>query len=402
MLRTLLICANDQVRREMAALLSRIPELELVRELAQHPTPDELLRTIRVRDVNLVLLDVDDFDRAKVLAASMDDLMPGLPIVTLGSKDGLELLPRLMHMGVRDHLNLPVQAAALSDALESARRRLQAHPLARIRLSDLYTFLPAKPGVGTTTIALSTGCALAEELNVRTLLLDCDLAAGAIQFLLKLGQSASMIDAVNHAGNLDEDLWSQMVGHWGKLEVLHAGRLDPPPELDPEGLQRVLTAARAQYEVICADLPSSPDLFSVALMRESRRVFLVTTPEVVPLYLAASRLRRLKELGLEDRVSLLLNRKFSSRLRDDQVGAMVGIPVTYRFSNDYKSVQSSILEAAPVAQGTDLGQSILNLAHSLAPHLDRKAAETNGHPQRKFLEFFHTPHINEEELAMRD
>ena len=78
-----------------------------------------------------------------------------------------------------------------------------------------------------------------------------------------------------------------MVGHWGRLEVLHAGRLDPPQEMDLEGLQRVLTAARAQYEVICADLASSMDLFSVALMRESRRIFLVTTPEVVPLYLAA-------------------------------------------------------------------------------------------------------------------
>ena len=403
MLRTLLICANDQVRRELAALLSRIPELEVVRELAQHPSPDELLRAIRVRGVNLVLLDVDDFDRARVLAASVDDLMPGLPIVTLGSQDGLDLLPQLMHLGVRDHLTLPVQAAALSDAVESARRRLLTHPLPRVRLADLYTFLPAKPGVGATTIALSTSCALAEEAGARTLLLDCDLAAGAIQFLLKLGQSASMVDAVNHAGSLDEDLWSHMVGHWGKLEVLHAGRLDPPPEMDSEGLQRVLTAARTQYEVICADLPSSLDSFSLALMKESRRIFLVTTPEVVPLYLAASRLRRLTELGLGERVSLLLNRKFSSKLGDDQVAAMVGIPVTHRFTNDYRGVQSSILDAAPVAHDTDLGQSILNLAHALAPELDGKASGTKpDHPHRSFLEFFHTPHINEEELAMRD
>ena len=101
---------------------------------------------------------------------------------------------------------------------------------------------------------------------------------------------------------------------------------------DLEGLLRVLTAARAQYEVICADLASSTDLFSVALMKESRRIFLVTTPEVVPLYLAAARLQRLKELGLEERVRLLLNRKFSSKLKDDQCAAIVGIPVSYRFS----------------------------------------------------------------------
>jgi pilus assembly protein CpaE len=398
MLRTLLICANGQIRKEMSAALSRIPECELARALGEFPSADELMRTIRIRGVNLVLLDVSDFERAKVLAAAVDELMPGLPIITFGSQDGLDLLPRLMHMGVRDHLTLPVSTAALTEAVQSARRRLETHPMAGIRLSDLYTFLPAKPGVGTTTISLSTSCALAEEFGARTLLLDCDLAAGAIQFLLKLGRSASIVDAVSHAGNLDEDLWTQMVGHWGKLEVLHAGRLDPPPNLDLAGLARILAAARNQYEVICVDLPSSMDEFSVALMRESRRIFLVTTPEVVPLYLASCRLRRLTELGLEERVSLLLNRKFSSKLGDDQVAAMVGLPVTYRFSNDYRGVQKSVLAAGPVAHETDLGQSILNLAHSLAPHLDAKPAQ----PHRKFLEFFHIPHTGDETLAMRD
>jgi pilus assembly protein CpaE len=302
-----------------------------------------------------------------------------------------------MHLGVRDHLTLPVSVKELTVAVEAARRRLQTHPLAQLKLSDLYTFLPAKPGVGTSTIAVSTSCALAEDMNARTLLLDCDLAAGAIQFLLKLGQSASVVDAVNHAGNLEEDLWHQMIGHWGKLEVLHAGRLDTPLDVDLEGLHKVLAAARAQYEVICADLASSMDPFSIALMKESRRIFLVTTPEVVPVYLAASRVRRLKELGLEDRVGLLLNRKFSSKLTDEQVSEMVGIPVLYRFSNDYKAVQSSILNAAPVVQESDLGQSILNLAHTLAPHLE----VPQPHPHRKFLEFFRIPHVNDT-LMMRD
>ena len=398
MLRTLLICANDQVRGEIAAFLSRIPELELARELTEYPSADELLRIIRVRGVNVLLLDVSDFARARVLASAVDDLMPGLPIVTFGGQNALELLPLLMHVGVRDHLSAPVAGPALADALESARRRLQTHPMAKLRLSDLYTFLPAKPGVGATTIALSSSCALAEEIGARTLLLDCDLAAGPIQFLLKLGQSASVVDAVSHAGSLDEDLWSQMMGHWGKLEVLHAGRLDPPPAMDLDGLQRVLSVARAQYEVICVDLASSMDEFSVALMKESRRIFLVSTPEVVPLYMAASRLRRLTELGLEDRVSLLLNRKVRSKLGDDEVKALVGLPITYRFSNDYLGVQSSILNASPVANDTDLGQSILNLAHSLAPHLEMPAI----HPHRKFLEFFHISHPGEGTLAMRD
>jgi hypothetical protein len=48
---------------------------------------------------------------------------------------------------------------------------------------------------------------LAEDLGIKTLLLDADLAAGTIQFLLKLGSTASLVDALTHAENLDEDLW---------------------------------------------------------------------------------------------------------------------------------------------------------------------------------------------------
>jgi hypothetical protein len=75
------------------------------------------------------------------------------------------------------------------------------------------------------------------------------------------------------------------------------------------------------------------------------------------------------------------------------------MPVTYRFSNDYRGVQSSILEASPVGHESSLGQSILNLAQSLAPQVEVKAA-AHG-PKRKFLEFFHTHHANDADLVLR-
>jgi len=227
--------------------------------------------------------------------------------------------------------------------------------------------------------------------------MDCDIAAGTIQFLLKLGQSASFVDALMHIENLDEDLWSQMVGKREGLEVLQAGRLDPPANLDPSNLVPLLGMARSQYEVICADLPSSLDPLSLDLLRESSRIFLVTTPEVVPLHMAASRLRRLRELGLEDRVSLVLNRNLRHGLSDSEVAKLVGTPISFNLSNDYRGVQGSILNASPLAHDSELGKEILNLAHCLAPQFESK------HPpqRRKFLEFFRIPHESESEVVMR-
>jgi pilus assembly protein CpaE len=330
-----------------------------------------------------------------MLARCIDDLVPGFPIITVSSREGVEVLHKLMHLGIREHLTSPIQESTLADAVEAVRQRLRTHPVSAPALADLYTFLPAKPGVGTSTIAVSTSCALAEDLGVKTLLLDSDLAAGTIQFLLKLGSTASVVDALAHAENLDEDLWFQMVGKWDKLEVLHAGELDTPPGMAVPGVEHVLSMARAQYEVICADLGSHFDPLSIALLRESRRIFLVTTPEVAPLHLARTRMHRLSELGLSDRVSLLLNRKVRSVVTDSDVEKTVGIPVSYSFSNDYPGVQKAILRASPVSQGSDLGESILNLAHSLVPH--REPIETSH--RRKFLKFFHIPHMEDAEVV---
>ena len=397
MLHCVLISSNPQLTRELEVALKRVPDLELAKVYVEGLSANDLLRIIRVRKINLLLFCVDDLLRSQSLARSIDELMPGFPIMTAGTHEDANVLLRVMHLGVREHVSSPIEDTALREALEAVRQRLTTHPIATFKQADLYTFLPAKPGTGTTTIAVSTSCALSEEFGARTLLLDCDIAAGPVQFLLNLGESASFVDALNHADSLDEDLWGQMVGKWEKLEVLHAGRLDPPSDVNPENLQRLLSMARAQYEVICADLPSSLDPLSVALLRESRRILLVTTPEVVPLHMAASRMRQLVKLGLEDRVSLLLNRKAKSGVTDSEVAGAVGVPVRLTFSNDYHGVQGSILSASPLPHNSELGKSVLDLAHSLMPHLESNKATHH----RRFLEFFRISPESESDLIMR-
>lgn len=197
MLRAALICPDDRLNGELEVAIPDVPDLEIVRVLIKYPSPEELIRTIRVRKINLLLLCVDDFARAEQLARCLDDMMTGFPVITISSRDGVEVLHRLMHMGVREHLTSPIQASTLAEAVAAAAGRLKAHPVSAPSPADLFTFLPAKPGVGTSTIAMSTSCALAEELDVKTLLLDCDLAAGTIQFLLKLGSTASLVDALS-------------------------------------------------------------------------------------------------------------------------------------------------------------------------------------------------------------
>ncbi len=401
-MRTILINPDHVFNTELLAGLAQYPEIEIVRQIAAYPEPDDLLRIIRSRRPDFLFISVQDFPRFEALAAVIDDRLPGLPVIALGHDfNPSELIPKLMRLGVRDVLDAPVTTEKVGQVVAAIARQLAKHPAPTVRLGDLYAFLPSKPGVGASTIAISTSCALAEELDARTLLLDCDLAAGVTKFLLKLGDSSSLVNAMGHAENLDEDMWSQMVGKWGKLELLHAGELDPPASLTASSLDRVLSLARAEYDTICADLASSMDPFTVQIMREARQILMVTTPELVPVHMAVDRLRHLTELGLADKVCLLLNRKTPGRkgLCDEEVARLVGLPIAHRFSNDYPVVQTAILEGTPVSHGSSLGQSILTLARSLAP--DQTKRETTPLEHRRFLEFFHVPSVRDHETVWR-
>jgi MinD-like ATPase involved in chromosome partitioning or flagellar assembly len=402
-MRTIVAVPDPALNHELTTALGEFPEIEIVRQITVYPEPDDFLRIVRSRKPDFAFLSTEDFPKFQALAAVIDDRMPGLPVISVARGiNSIELIPKLMHLGIREVLASPITHQKLGETIAAIAQQLAKHPTPVVRLGDIYAFFPAKPGVGSSTISVSTSCALADELHVRTLLLDCDLMAGVTKFLLKLGNSSSIVNALEHADTLDEDLWSQMVGHWDGLEVLHAGELAPPASLTSASLEVVLGFARGLYDTICADLASSLDPFTVQIMHEARRIFMVTTPELVPLYLAADRLKHLKDLGLADKVSLLLNRKNASHrgLSDNEASQLVGLPIAHGFSNDYPGVQGAILDGVPISQRSSLGQSIMALARSLARAVSMHDAPPAHH--RKFLEFFHVPSARDHETVWRD
>ena len=394
MLRALSIIPVETLAEELAEQVNLIPELRLVRSSASYPSLEAVLQAIRVDRPDFLFVHVSDLAQLESFLTALDDLASGMPVIALGTELDANLTLRLMHLGVREYLTYPLDAGKFEGAITSVREQLKKHPTAA-RSTALYSFLPAKPGVGCSTIAVAAASVLANELGVRTLLLDGDLYAGPVRFLLKVGTTASFPDALGHAENLDEDLWRQMVGREGKLEVMHSGEHMSLPRLSPNSLTQVLALVRNLYDVICADLGNSLDSISLGLLEESQRIFLVTTSELAPLHFAKVRVQQLAELGLKDRLSLVLNRDGDHRkshLSCAQVEDAVGIPVSFAFPNAYESVQKAILDGDPVPHEKEMAQCVEALTHFMLPDRARKASPAPI--GRAFLEFFRVPHAD--------
>jgi len=106
--------------------------------------------------------------------------------------------------------------------------------------------------------------------------------------------------------------------------------------------------------------------YSIEIMQESKRIFVVCTPELPSLHLARQRVDFLRSLELESRVSLLLNRaQKNSLIPTAEIEKMIGLPVAMELPNDYRGVHKAFSNAKPVDASSELGKRFADLARQL-------------------------------------
>lgn len=110
---------------------------------------------------------------------------------------------------------------------------------------------------------------------------------------------------------------------------------------------------------------------------------MVVTPEIPSLHLARERLRFLREIDLESRVCLLLNR--ADRRHENsraEMEKLFGMPIYMSLPNDYAGVHKALTAGKSVAPGSELGKKFEELARNMAG----KPATAVAEPKRGFLD----------------
>jgi len=385
MLRGVIICPNRELLTLTDAALEPIGGLTLLRAFDHYPTPTVLSRFMRAQGPNLVFLSVESVKEALATATEIEACCPGVQVIAIERTCDPPVLLEVMRAGVREFLTPPFDRALLMDALRRVQEVLVKKPVLTESTDLLYSFLPSKAGVGTSTIALNTAVALSKIAKTRTFLGDFDLSSGMVRFMLKLENTYSVIDAAERSDDIDEQFWPQLITARGTLDILHAGRMNPNFRMEPGQMRNLLQFVRRNYGVICADLSGNLERYSTELMHESKRIFLVCTPEIPSLHLAKEKFQYLQSLGLGDRVSILLNRCHKRpMISAAQIESLLGLPIQMTFPNDYQGVTHALSEGRPVDSSSELGRQCYALAQGLLNH----KSELAGEPKKRFIEFF--------------
>ena len=371
---------------ELSATLSELGQVRVLRSYEQYPSEEELGRFLQVAGPAIVFLGIEDTRCALGLALAIDRAGTGAQVVVLSDARDPQVLLESMKVGIREFLSLPLDPDRLNEAVCRITEMLERKPLAFKSTDAVFSFLPAKPGDGASTVTLNICAAIARRAHGETLLADFDLNLGMVSFLLKITNGHSVLDALNVMDRMDETVWDNLVLQRDNMDVLCSGRLEPRNEVDLSPAEKILHFARRCYSTICLDLSGNMEPFSMSLLSQSREIFIVCTPDIPSLHFARSKAQFLRESGFGERTSIVINRTgLNTHFSLAEIERLVGLPVRFSFPNDPGCVSSAMSEGTSVSPKSGLGRQFGLFAASMVQ------TDTGPPPatrKRRFIEYF--------------
>ncbi len=380
-MRAILICPNEQIRTEFQQAIAPHWVLQVSRILDDYPTTEDLRRVVRAWAPEIVFLDIENNAKSELIARQLEAEFPAVQRVALHSSQNVSVLRRVLQLRMTQFLSSPFESAEVGQVLDQIERELEVRPATIDSTDRFFAFMPAKAGVGASTIAANTTWAFSQMENTTTLLADFDMASGVTGFMFDATHDRTLADVGAHGKQLDDEAWRSMIKTVGNIDLLLSGSPSIGEVIPRAHLAQLIEFARRNYSVVNADLPDTFDETTLAVLRDANKILLVTTPELPALRLAHLKVLLLQKLDLSDKVSLLVNR-VSKRmdLSSEEIEQTVGMPVLMSFPCDYAHVAASIRAGRPAAK---LASSVQKLAGILM-----KSKVVASEKPRRFVERF--------------
>jgi pilus assembly protein CpaE len=230
--------------------------------------------------------------------------------LVLASEDqSATFLRAAMRAGAREVLPLPLDMAALDEALATLERKAVCARTGEER-GKVFAFIGCKGGAGTTFLATNWAHALAAEPSRKVALLDLNRQFGdALFYLSDESPAMDLADLAREAKRLDGSmLTGSMVDVLPNLHLLAAA--DTPEKAQGVTVQEVtllLEHAMREYHAVVLDLGNVVDDVSALAMDMANRVYPVLQA-TLPCLRAASRLHKVLKAYPADKVEWVVNR----------------------------------------------------------------------------------------------
>jgi len=277
--------------------------------------------------------------------------------------------PTLMLAALRAGVNECVTEPLKQDELAAAIDRLMGQRSDASQPGDVFAFLGAKGGVGTTTVAVNFAAALAQEAPGSTLLIDLHHAYGDASVFLGVESRFSVLDALENTHRLDKAfLQSLVVQTASRLDLLASGDRPSSTGVDSQRVHALLEQCAKLYRFVVVDVSRS-DSAGLEALSVAKSIVVVANQELATVRNASRMAERLRKRYGKDRVTIAISRSDDhSEIGHDDVEKAGGTPVRYTFPSDYKLALQAMNKGRPLMldNHSSLASSFKKFAEDLA------------------------------------
>tara|TARA_R110002074_G_scaffold214226_3_gene384033 strand:+ start:773 stop:2005 length:1233 start_codon:yes stop_codon:yes gene_type:complete len=224
--------------------------------------------------------DEDDGNMALIEAVIQRANTLGIRVLLIAEELGPIALHRLLRLGASDFVPYPLPEGALHDAIKRMDQpsvetlMVPAQNASRTgKQGAVYAIQPLAGGTGATTFAVNLAWEIANAGKdaPSVCLLDFDLQTGSVSTYLDLARTEKVYEMLSNTAMMDRDFFMNTLQTFNdKLSVLTAAADMLPLDLiTPDDIERVISLARANFDVVVIDMPGTVVQWTETVLNEA-------------------------------------------------------------------------------------------------------------------------------------
>jgi pilus assembly protein CpaE len=241
----------------------------------------------------------------------------------------------------------------LREELVTALDRLEQNGTVKASRGRPLVVTSAHPGVGVTTTALNLAFALGATNPGRVMLAELGSGVPELALALDLDVRHSLADLIRNWERSDPVMVRQVaIAHAAGVQVLaYPAATLSGVETTPTVLRHLLVLTRSMFDFLVLDLGHGASAGAVEAMQLAEAVFVVVRPDVVSLRLTRAHLLKLRDVGVQSKVRLVVNRSgYRQQIDRKEAETVLGMPTLEWVPDDPATVIKATNEGKPLVQ----------------------------------------------------
>lgn len=370
-LRLAIVDPDDSSRENLKSMLMGMDMIWLEAEASRYEFFADVVAQTNP-DIGVVAIDADP-DNALNLVTRLSESSPECAVLVVSSSNDGNLILKSMRAGAKEFLPLPVRLEDLLAALGRISDRRFGKGDSKPRGCQVLAIAGATGGVGSTSVAVNLGCALARDERNSVVLVDLDLSLGDADVFLDTIPDYTLVDVAQNVTRLDFALLKRsLTKHSSGLFLLpRPVQLEDTSLVSPDDLQRVIGLLKATFTHMVLDLSKSYTPIDQVALQAANEILLITQLDLPCLRNIVRLMSSFSQMdGMADKVKIVVNRVGldSGHITLKKAKDTIGRDIYWQLPNDFRTVIEArnngvpLIEQAPKASVT---QSFTSMADAL-------------------------------------